>query len=358
MTSRTGYLWTAAFGWWDTGADPIMPPDHRLGIAPHTHHVAHPDTKRRAHELIEVTGLLDQLERLGITEAAEEDVLRVHEKQYVDRVKRESDLHGGDCGDTVSPFGRGAYDLALKVPDLLDRAKLIHPPGHHAEPAGGRGFCMFNNGSIAAEYAIKALGLKKAAILDLDVHHGNGAEKIFWNRKDVLTISVHQDRCFPADSGFPSARGAGDGLGYNLNFPLPPGSGNGAYEYALETLVLPALRAFQPEVIIVACGLDPNIMDPLARQCVTAEGFANMTRQMMRVADELGHGRLVYVQEGGYSPIYVPICVHRIIETLSGVSTLAADPYEHILYPQRGGELEPWQREAVDGLKDLLDGVK
>ncbi|GAA5997565.1 class II histone deacetylase [Rhodotorula paludigena] len=366
----TGYIWDASFGWWDTGASPLMPSDHRLGIATHPHHVAHPDTKRRAHELIEVTGLLDHLQRLRIVPAQEEDVLRVHEAHYVERVKRESDLNGGDCGDTVSPFGRGAFDLAMKgagaaitmLRAVLDGSikngyALIHPPGHHAEPAGGRGFCMFNNGAVCAEYAVKKLGFKKVAIVDLDVHHGNGAEKIFWSRSDVLTISVHQDRCFPTDSGFAEARGVGNGLGYNLNIPLPPGSGNGAYDYTLKTIVTPALLAYRPEVIIVASGLDPNIMDPLARQCVTADGFVSITKQMMDVAHQLGHDRLVYLQEGGYSPVYVPICVHRIIETLAGVTTLKDDPYEHILCPQHGSNLESWQKDAVDSLTSHLDAL-
>ncbi|GAA6025430.1 hypothetical protein JCM10207_005399 [Rhodosporidiobolus poonsookiae] len=368
--SKTGYSWTSAFGWWDAGSDPLFKPDHRLGIAPHSHHLAHPDTKRRAAELIEVSGLLDHLERLPIVPAKEEDVLLVHEPKYVNRIKRESDENGGDLGDTVSPFGRGAFDLALlgagAVTGMVDavvsgRVKngyaLVHPPGHHAEPALGRGFCCFNNGSIAAEYAIKRLGLKKVAIVDLDVHHGNGAEKIFWERSDVLTISVHQDRCFPADSGFASARGTGAGLGYNFNIPLPPGCGNGAYVHALDTLVLPALRRFQPDLVVVACGLDPNQMDPLARMGVTADGFAQMTERMMDVARELGHDRLVYTQEGGYSPYYVPVCIHRVIETLAGVRTLDEDPYDHILTPQHGAALEPWQRAAVDALVGHLDAI-
>ncbi|GAA5848859.1 hypothetical protein JCM8547_006368 [Rhodosporidiobolus lusitaniae] len=368
---KTGYCWTSAFGWWDTGSDPMMPADHRIGVAPHANHVAHPDTKRRAHELIEVTGLLNHLERLPVVPAKEEDVLLVHEAKYVNRLKRESNENGGDLGDTVSPFGRGGFDLALMgvggVLSLIDgvvsgRLKngyaLTHPPGHHAEPELGRGFCAFNNASIAAEYAIKRLGLKRVAIVDLDVHHGNGAEKIFWARDDVLHISVHQDRCFPADSGFSSSRGNGAGFGYNFNIPLPPGGGNGLYSYVLDTLVLPALRQFKPDLVIVACGLDPNQMDPLARMSVTADGFAEMTKKMMSVVEELGHERLVYTQEGGYSPYYVPICIHRIIETLSGITTLAEDPYHHILAPQYGSDLEPWQKESVDKLVGNLEAIQ
>ncbi|GAA5852493.1 hypothetical protein JCM9279_003473 [Rhodotorula babjevae] len=360
---KTAYLWTAAMGWWDTGTDPLMPSDFRLGIAPNEH-VAHPDAKRLAHELIKVTGLLEHVERLPVQPAREEHVLLVHDAKYVDRVKRESNETGGDCGDGVSPFGLGAYDLALKGVgaslDLLKSVvsgKLVHPAGHHAEPDRGRGFCMFNNGAITAEYARKKLGLKKVAIVDLDVHHGNGAEKIFWERNDVLTISIHQDRCFPPDSGFASSRGAGRGFGYNFNIPLPPGSGTDAYLYAIKTLVQPALRRYKPDIIIVPSGLDANIMDPLARQSVTADGFALITREMMKVANELTKGRLVYLQEGGYSPQYTPICIHRIIETLANVTTLAEDPYGYIINTQYGQDLEPWQRAAIDALKPHVNDI-
>ncbi|GAA5917342.1 hypothetical protein JCM8208_000994 [Rhodotorula glutinis] len=366
---KTAYLWTAAMGWWDTGADPLMPSDFRLGIAPNKH-VAHPDSKRLAHELIEVTGLLEHVERLPVQPAREEHVLLVHDAKYVERVKRESNETGGDCGDGVSPFGLGAYELALKGVgaslDLLTSVvsgkvqngyALVHPAGHHADPDRGRGFCMFNNGAIAAEYARKKLGLKKVAIVDLDVHHGNGAEKIFWERNDVLTVSIHQDRCFPPDSGFASSRGAGKGYGYNLNIPLPPGSGTDAYLYALKTLVQPALRRYKPDIITVPSGLDANIMDPLARQSVTADGFALITREMMNVAHELTKGRLVYLQEGGYSPQYTPICIHRIIETLANVTTLAEDPYGYIINSQYGQDLEPWQRAAIDALKPHLKDI-
>lgn len=115
---------------------------------------------------------------------------------------------------TVTQCVKLGGGLASRARAELHLEQLIHPPGHHAEPAGGRGFCMFNNGAVCAEYAVKKLGFKKVAIVDLDVHHGNGAEKIFWSRSDVLTVSVHQDRCFPTDSGFAEARGVGNGLGY------------------------------------------------------------------------------------------------------------------------------------------------
>ncbi|GAA6007131.1 uncharacterized protein JCM10292_004128 [Rhodotorula paludigena] len=336
-----------------------------VGLAP-LRNTANPDTKRLAHELIDVTGLLRHLHTLDFTPATKKDVLLVHHEKYVNRVELESNHPGGDCGDGASPFGRGAYDIALHglgaalsmlkavvKGEVKNGYTLMHPPGHHAEPDTGRGQCMFNNGAISAEYALRNLGMRKVAIVDLDVHHGNGAEKV-----DVLTISVHQDRNFPADTGMAEHRGEGKGFGFNFNIPLLPGCGNGAYEYTLETLVLPALWRYKPDLIIVASGLDAGIMDPLARQSVTNKGFVSITKKLMRIADELGHGRLVYLQEGGYAPAYVPLSIHRIIETLAGVQTLEVDPYEGFLDTEYGSALEPWQRKAIDRLVPHLDDIK
>ncbi|GJN90444.1 hypothetical protein Rhopal_003455-T1 [Rhodotorula paludigena] len=342
--ARTGYIWCSIFGWYNPGNNPLLPADHRVGLAP-LRNTANPDTKRLAHELIDVTGLLRHLHTLDFTPATKEDVLLVHHEKYVNRVELESNHTGGDCGDGASPFGRGAYDIALHglgaalsmlkavvKGEVRNGYTLMHPPGHHAEPDTGRGQCMFNNGAISAEYALRNLGMRKVAIVD--VH--------------VLTISVHQDRNFPADTGMAEHRGEGKGFGYNFNIPLLPGCGNGAYEYTLETLVLPALWRYKPDLIIVASGLDAGIMDPLARQSVTNKGFVSITKKLMRVADELGHGRLVYLQEG----------IHRIIETLAGVQTLEVDPYEGFLDTQYGSALEPWQKKAIDRLVPHLDDIK
>jgi len=317
-TKRTGYLWHTLYGWVDTGGAPVMPSSVTAGIQPISHHVAHPDTKRRMHELISASGLIDKLVQLDANKATREDVLRVHDAAHYDRIVADGALpKGGDAGDGVSPYGQGGHEIALlaaggaiRATDAVMRGEvdnayaLLNPSGHHAERSTGRGFCIFNNAAVAAAYAAETFGLQRIAIVDWDVHHGNGAQDIFWESSSVLNISVHQNRAFPSDSGFADERGAGAGAGYTLNLPLPPGGGNALYEYAFETVVVPALEAYEPELIIVPCGYDASIMDPLARMMVRADGFRRMARLMVDAADRLSNGRIVFLQEGGYSPYY------------------------------------------------------
>ncbi len=186
---RTGYLWNTLYGWVDTGSGGLAPSSVAAGLQPISHHVAHPDTKRRLHELVVTSGLVEHLVELSAVPATREDVLRVHDASHVDRIVAEGLLpKGGDAGDGVSPFGQGGDSIAFLaaggaieatkavVNGDVDRAyALINPPGHHAERALGRGFCIFNNTAVAAAYALEVLGLERVAIVDWDVHHGNGA---------------------------------------------------------------------------------------------------------------------------------------------------------------------------------------
>lgn len=369
---RTGYLWNTLYGWVDTGSGGLAPSSVAAGLQPISHHVAHPDTKRRLHELVVTSGLVEHLVELSAVPATQEDVLRVHDASHVDRIVAEGLLpKGGDAGDGVSPFGQGGDSIAFLaaggaieatravVSGDVDRAyALINPPGHHAERALGRGFCIFNNTAVAAAYALDVLGLERVAIVDWDVHHGNGAQDIFWESSRVLNISLHQDRCFPSDSGFREENGGGEGAGYSLNVPLPPGGGNAVYEHALESVVIPALEAFQPQLILVPCGFDAAIMDPLSRMMVRADGFRRMTRLIVDAAERICDGKIVFLQEGGYSPYYVPFCGLSVIEELAGVTTGLIDAYEPLVGAMGGDVLLDHERAAVESAAELLRGIK
>jgi acetoin utilization deacetylase AcuC-like enzyme len=356
----TGYLWHEIFGWHDTGTGALFPADPALGHQPLSH-LAHPDTKRRMHELICVSGLVDHLTRITGREATYEEITRVHTPEYVARIVAESEQpKGGDAGDGFSPFGKGAYRVAalgagsaiamteaVVRGDIDNGYALVNPAGHHALPETGLGFCIFNNVAITAKHAQATLGIERIAIVDWDVHHGNGAQAIFADDPSVLTISLHQDRCFPPNSGLLEERGTGAGTGYNVNIPMPVGCGDGAYQYAAETVVGPALEAFAPELVLVASGFDPNAMDPLARQLVTTRGFITLTQTVMEAASRSAGGRLVLMQEGGYSPVYVPFCGLATIETLAGVHVLD-DAMLPVVGGMGGHDLEPHQKALVD----------
>lgn len=219
------------------------------------------------------------------------------------------------------------------------------------------GFCLFNNASVAAAYAKEKLGLNRVAIVDWDVHHGNGTQDIWWEDPSVLTISLHQNKCYPPESGFREDNGAGAGEGAALNIPLPPGSGNAVYELAMADVVVPALRAFEPELIIVASGFDASVMDPLARQMVTQRGFKTLTAQIMAIADEVCDGKVVFVQEGGYSPYYLPVCGIGVLETLTGKDSGFGDPFGVLFSTQGVDDLFDHQRAEVAEAAKLVAKV-
>jgi acetoin utilization deacetylase AcuC-like enzyme len=338
-TNRTGYLYHEIYAWHDTGSGPMMPSNAFGGIQPFVH-MENAETKRRMHELIVVSGLIDHLFRIDPVRATEDDILRCHTREHLAYIQAGSELpKGGDAGDGVSPYGHGGYDIAMMaaggIMKLADEVisgtirngyALVRPPGHHATSTMGMGFCMFNNIAIAARHLQATRGVGRVAIVDWDVHHGNGTQEIFYNDPSVLTISLHQDNCFPPNSGLVTENGEGKGAGYALNVPLPPGSGNPAYELAMTEVVVPAIRAFDPDIILVSSGFDASLMDPLARQMITTSGYRRMTEILMDLADDVCSGRLAMSHEGGYNPVYVPFCGLAVMEQLSGVKVLD-DPF-------------------------------
>ena len=297
-----------------------------------------PETKRRLRNLMEVTGITKDLVMTSADAASREDLLRVHPGSYLDQFKAMSDAGGGELG-LRTPFAKDGYEIAalsagLAKQALLDvmRGKvenayaLSRPPGHHCLPDFPNGFCLLANIAIAVEAAFAAGMVDRVAVLDWDVHHGNGTEAIFYDRDDVLTVSVHQERNYPLDTGDFEDRGSGAGDGFNLNIPLPAGAGHNTYLEAMERLVIPALADFQPDVIIVACGYDAAALDPLSRMLATSETFRLLTTMAKEAAAQLCDGRLVLVHEGGYLEAYVPFCGHAVIQELSGSRITAPDP--------------------------------
>jgi acetoin utilization deacetylase AcuC-like enzyme len=330
-------------------------------------HAESPETKRRLKSLMDVSGLTGQLQLSSAAPASDEDLLRIHPEQYLQRFKALSDAGGGDLGN-YAPIGPGSYEiarlsagLAIAAVDCVLRGEadnaysLSRPPGHHCLPDQAMGFCMLANIAIAIEAAKARHGIERIAVLDWDVHHGNGTQAIYEERGDVLTISLHQENCYPPGYGGEADRGRGAGLGANLNVPLPAGSGHDAYLQALDEIVLPALQRFAPQLIIVACGYDANAVDPLARMLLHSDTFRTMTARVREAAEQLCNGRLVMVHEGGYAEAYVPFCGLAVLEEMSGIRTAVEDPLlEFIRLQQPGKQAQAFLTQRVQGLAKQL----
>ncbi|SDO35057.1 Acetoin utilization deacetylase AcuC [Lutimaribacter pacificus] len=324
-------------------------------------HAESPESKRRLKNLMDVSGLTGHLDVKTAEPAVREDMLRVHTESYIDAFRQMSDAGGGNAG-IYSPFGAGSFEIAALSAGLARRAvadvltgvnengyALSRPPGHHCLPEQSMGFCLLANIPIAIEAARADHGLGKVAILDWDVHHGNGTQAVYYERGDTLTISLHQEGCFPPGQGTVDECGEGAGIGANLNIPLLPGGGHRAYLDAMELLVLPAIRAFGPDMIVIASGFDANAFDPLSRMQAHSGTFREMTRQVMELAEDICGGRVVAVHEGGYAEVVVPFCGLATIEQLSGVRTDVVDPFEEITDGQQSApDFDLFQRQRLE----------
>ncbi len=327
-----------------------------------------PETKRRLKNLMDVTGLTNVLDARSAPAADRAALERVHPASYLDLFKKTSDAGGGELGHHT-PFGQGGYEiatlsagLALGAVDavasgaLTNAYALSRPPGHHCTADEPMGFCLLANIAIAIE-AARAKGLvNRVAVLDWDVHHGNGTESIFYARNDTLTLSLHQEKNYPLHTGALTDRGIGAGEGYALNLPMLAGSGHSAYLHAMERVVIPALDAFQPDMIVVACGYDAACTDPLARMQATAETFGMLTTRIRETAERLCDGKLVLVHEGGYSEVYVPFCGHATISALSGSTITAPDPVADVMaHRQPSPEHDAFLRQSIDRMAEQLE---
>jgi acetoin utilization deacetylase AcuC-like enzyme len=359
----TGFVFHERYMWHNTGrgTGPFLA-DASGWMEPDWRHTENSDTKRRFRNLLDVSGLLDQLVRIDPRPATVEEVCRFHTPEYVESIRAMSSGMGGEGVDGTTVIGKGSYEVALlaaggtieAVDAVLDGRvdnvyALVRPAGHHALPDAAMGFCIFGNVAIAAHHARVVRGLSRVAVVDWDVHHGNGTQAAFYDDPSVLTISIHQDNCFPPGSGLIGDTGSGAGEGYNINVPLPPGSGDGAYVATFEQVVVPALERFRPELVIVASGFDPSAMDPLGRMMVSPDGFTKMARILNDAVGSICDGRLVLSHEGGYSAELVPFCGLAVMEVLSGIETPVRDNVLQLFTAGMGQqELQPHQAALIE----------
>jgi acetoin utilization deacetylase AcuC-like enzyme len=277
-----------------------------LHLAP-GHHPERPERLIAARAAVQKSGV--SFETVAPREATDDELARVHDPRFVEQLALLRGQQGYLDPDTyVSPSSVevarvAAGSLVAMVEAMITGTvpkgvALLRPPGHHARPAHAMGFCLLNNVAIAAAHAL-TVGLERVAVVDWDVHHGNGTQEMFWRAPGVLYISTHQFPFYPG-TGDVDEVGEGDGRGYTVNVPLAAASGDAVYATAFERVVLPVLRAYAPELVLVSAGFDASARDPLAQMDLSAAAFGWMGRELARVADTTARGRIALVLEGGY----------------------------------------------------------
>ena len=271
--------------------------------------VDHPEAPERVDRLTQSLVGAGYTLRACIREATHDELTMVHDSSYVERVLGlrgvEAELdHETRLGRDSVKAALNAAGTALELADELlaqdDRQvfAVVRPPGHHAQPAAGGGYCVFNNVAVAGE-RLRRQGLR-VCILDWDVHHGNGTEQIFFARPDVLFVSIHSDRLFPQDTGSATTIGSGEGRGTTVNIPLPAGATLAAYALATKTVIIPAVRRFVPDVVLVSLGFDASAGDPQGNMRLETEDFQFVGAAVVAAAAGSARGRIGIVLEGGY----------------------------------------------------------
>jgi acetoin utilization deacetylase AcuC-like enzyme len=280
----------------------------------------HPESPERLTAIeahLHKQGLVDQLTLLPVGHRDEAElgswIDAVHTPAYRTALHRAVPSEGIRYLDADTGLSPGSWSAALAaVGGALSAADevmagrvqnafcAVRPPGHHAESNRGMGFCLLNNVAIAARYLQRHYGLKKVAVIDWDVHHGNGTQEIFYEDPTVLYISTHQSPLYPG-TGSEAETGRGAGQGYTLNCPMPAGRDDDDYATVFVKTILPALKSFEPEFLLISAGFDAHRDDPLAGMHVTETGFGEMTRLVRELADHACRGRIVSCLEGGYN---------------------------------------------------------
>ena len=250
-----------------------------------------------------------RFEKLEARSATDEELARVHGARYLDelaKVRGQRAYLDADtyvCPESIDIARLAAGSLAAMVEAMVTGpirkgVALLRPPGHHARPCRAMGFCLLNHVAVAAAHAL-TLGLERVAIVDWDVHHGNGTQEMFWRTPSVLYVSTHQFPFYPG-TGDVDEVGDGEGKGYTVNIPLAAGGTDAVYADAFERVVIPVLASYAPQLVLVSAGFDAALRDPLAQMELSSGAFAWMAREVARVCDESAAGRMALVLEGGY----------------------------------------------------------
>lgn len=343
-THHTGLIFDERFLRHDTGTQNIVRMRNGSFETSPEGHPSSTSITKRIKEFLDGAGLTAMMKPVAARAASYDELAVYHTREYIQGVR--SHAQGGPMQGTWgevesdTPLSSGSFEAAVFAAggsingvqaimqgEVRNAYALLRPPGHHAMSNRAMGFCIFNNAAVAAHYARNTFGLERVMIVDWDVHHGNGTQDAFYTDPGVLFVSLHQHNWYPKLSGELEQVGSGAGAGYTVNIPLPAGTGDRGYRAAFEQLVIPIGLHYRPQLIIVSAGQDANWLDPLAQTMLTMAGFRTISALMLDLAGEVCEGRLLMLQEGGYSLAYVPYCTTAVVEALVGVDLGIVDLY-------------------------------
>lgn len=319
--------------------------DNRYLAHDNPQHVERAARLQAINRALDQTGLRAQLQMLAAREATTAELTAVHTPAHLERVERFGTMGGGnldpdtyvttDSWEAALWAAGGAVRMveAVMNGEVQNGFALIRPPGHHATPERAMGFCLINNIAVAARAAMQQFGLQRVAIVDYDVHHGNGTQDAFYRDGQVLFCSTHAFPFYPG-TGALFEQGEGPGQGSTLNVPLPMGVGDQGYAQVFEQVILPALRRWQPELLLVSAGYDAHWSDPLGPMVLSATGVAQLTQMLYDCAAELCGGRLVFCLEGGYNLPALAASVMACLQVLLGNGVPTDDPIGTISAPE------------------------